>query len=383
MQLVEKFKNDKRADKMNLTVGVYKDESGQSPILKSVKEAEKYCLETETTKASFNLIGSQTFHEAVKRLLFPSFSESEKKKIQVIQTVGSCGALYLVGQLINKIVPSARIWISNPTWENHWSLLHSHINEIYGYRYEPLNRKCLDIEKIMEDLKSSQSGDFVLFHASCHNPTGMDPTIKQWHELANFCKSNKLIPVFDFAYQGFKDTIQNDADIFKVFRQMDSFIVCNSFSKNMGLYDERAGALSFMCKDIEKLSYWVKCAKKFIRGNYSTPPMHGSSIVSCIINDPERYQSWQKEVDEMRESLIQRRNELFQALERIGIKGTILNYERQNGMFVCLDLSLSQIEQLRNDYGIYLLNSGRISVASLNSKKIIKLCTALQNILRI
>lgn len=381
MQLVEQFKNDKHINKMNLTVGVYMDQYGNCPILKSVKEAEEHCLEIEKSKVTFNMIGAKSYHEAVKQLLFPNFSKAEKENIQVIQTVGSCGALYLVGQLINKIKPTASLWLSNPTWENHRPLLESHVSEICEYRYEPLDKENLCVQKIMEDLQYSKAGDFVLFHACCHNPTGMDPTINQWQELAKFCKNHELIPIFDFAYQGFKDTIQSDAEVLNIFREeVNSFIVCNSFSKNMGLYDERVGALTFVFDNQEEVDCWLQCAKSLIRSSYSTPPIHGSSVVSCIINDSERFQLWQAEVDNMRKGLIQRRTEFFQKLDDVGMKERILNYENQNGMFACLNISLEQIEYLRNSQGIYILNSGRISIASLNSQKISKFCEAICNI---
>lgn len=381
MQLVELFKNDTRTDKINLAIGIYVDESGDCPILTSVKEAEKYCCDIEKSKAKFNLIGDNNYHKVVKELLFPDFSKREKEDIQVIQTVGSSGALYIAGQLINKIAPNSKIWISNPTWENHKFLLYDDLSKVCEYRYEPFNKQRLCIEKIIEDLNSARKGDFILFHVCCHNPTGMDPSMEQWKQLSRFCKEKGLIPIFDFAYQGFKENLKKDANVFNIFKKdKNNFIVCNSFSKNMGLYDERIGALTFVFDDKTQSHHWIEIAKKIIRSTYSVPPIHGSSIVNCIINDTQRFKVWERELSIMRREVENRRTEFFKALEEMGIKQNILSYENQSGMFVCLNLSLAQIENLRKNYGIYILNSGRISIASLNAKKISRLCNALCNI---
>ncbi len=380
MQLLEKYKLDGRNNKMSLTAGIYMDETGESPILDTVKVAERFLVENQTCKAAFNMTGDVDFHRAVKKVVFPYFTEVEKKEICVIQTLGASGAINLIGQLVNQYAPLSRIWVSNPTWENHEPLLGHHLGGICHYKYVAENNKA-SVSKIMEDLQYSKPGDYVLFHASCHNPTGIDPDLYQWTELAKFCKDMRLIPIFDFAYQGFAYDLEKDTEVFGIFKQnVDDFIVCNSFSKNMGLYDERVGALSFIFTDQEKTNSWLQTTKRLIRSSYSIPPIHGGAVASHIINNDLLFKQWGEEVSGMRKDLERRRSDFFSALDCVGMKEDILDFDKQNGMFVCLKLTEEEIGTLREKYGIYMLDSGRISIASLNSKKIPMLCEAIKKL---
>ncbi|MBR9663091.1 MULTISPECIES: aromatic amino acid transaminase [Bacillus cereus group] len=383
MQLLELYNQDTRVDKVNLTAGIYTDESGNCPILESVREAEYYRIKNQINKASFNLTGATEFHKAVRTILFPTIEDSiENDKIQVIQTLGASGALHLAGQLINQYNPSARIWLSSPTWENHLALLSSHSGGFGSYRYQPANQEQLCIDTIIEDLQFASPGDFVLFHVCCHNPTGIDPNLSQWEILADFCAERKLIPLFDFAYQGFAHSLQQDAKPFTIFKErLDMFLICNSFSKNMGIYDERTGALTLVFKDTEKLKRWYKTVKELIRGSYSMPPVHGSFIVSHIINDSSRFDHWQREVEGMCKDLQQRRNSFFSELSNVGIIDEIMPYRKQNGMFLYLNLSEEKIESLRNKHGIYLLDSGRMCLASLSTANMSKVAEVIKRVI--
>ncbi|MGM0748664.1 MAG: aromatic amino acid transaminase [Bacillota bacterium] len=383
MQLLERYSQDERLDKMNLTAGIYTDESGISPILKSVREAEYYRVDNQISKASFNLIGAPEFHKAVQTLLFPYVQNTDKDEdVEVIQTLGASGALHLAGQLISYYSPSSKIWMSSPTWENHADLLGNHSGGFAFYRYEPESKNQLCMDTILEDLAYAKPGDFVLLHTCCHNPTGMDPTISQWKVLADFFVERELIPLFDFAYQGFANSLQRDAEPLTIFREcLDTVIVCNSFSKNMGIYDERTGALTLVFRDKDNLSSWKETAKKLIRSNYSMPPVHGSFIVSHIVNDPERFACWEKEVEYLRKDLDQRRNLFFSELSKMNVIDKVLPYLQQKGMFLYLNLSLEKIECLRDKYGIYLLDNGRMCVASLNSENTSKIASNIRDVI--
>ncbi|GEO28049.1 aminotransferase [Alicyclobacillus acidoterrestris] len=383
MQLLECYKQDPRTDKLNLTVGVYTNESGCCPILDSVRESEYFRVKNQTSKASFNVPGSTEYQQAVRTMLFPTQkSSSEDSNVQVVQTLGASGALHLAGRLINYYSPNAQIWLSLPTWENHPAVLNSHMGGFGYYRYQPANQEQLCIETILEDLKSAKPGDFVLLHACCHNPTGIDPTLSQWAILADFCAERKLIPLFDFAYQGFAHSIQQDAELFVTFRErVDMFLICSSFSKNMGIYDERTGAMTLVFKDTNRLADWYKTIKILIRSSYSMPPTHGSFIVSHIINDSFRFARWQQELADMRNDLQRRRSILFSEMTKHGIIDRILTYRQQQGMFLCLNLSEQIIDTLRDEYGIYILDSGRMSIASLSTANMPRFCEVLKRVI--
>ncbi|UOF90064.1 aromatic amino acid transaminase [Fodinisporobacter ferrooxydans] len=379
VQLLERYNQDPRVDKLNLTVGVYTDESGRCPILDSVREAEYFRVKNQASKASFNLAGTIEYQQAVRTILFPTMiNRREDSNVQVIQTLGASGALHLVGRLINHYFPTARIWLSSPTWENHPAVLNSHMGGFGYYRYQPANQEQLCMETIFEDLQSARPGDFVLLHACCHNPTGIDPTLSQWEKFADFCAERKLIPLFDFAYQGFAHSLQKDAELFIAFRErLDMFLICSSFSKNMGIYDERTGALTLIFKDTNKLEDWYKTIKILIRSSYSMPPTHGSFIVSHIINDTLRFAHWQQELAGIRNDLQRRRSILFSEMSKFGIIDKVLSYRQQQGMFLCLNLSQQEIDSLRDKQGIYILDSGRMCIASLSIANMPRFCEAL------
>ncbi|SFS59241.1 aromatic amino acid transaminase [Marininema halotolerans] len=382
MQLIDRYNNDERQNKLNLTVGVYTDQSGCCPILDSVREAEYYRAKNQISKATFSLTGASEYHEAVRNVLFPSMREyGIHHNIQVVQTLGASGALHLVSRLIKYNSPTARIWISTPTWENHPALLSDHSHNFGFYRYQPANQEELCLDSVLEDLHSASPGDFVLLQACCHNPTGMDPDLSQWNRLADFCAERRLIPLFDFAYQGFAHSIEQDAALFDIFRdRLDKFLICSSFSKNMGIYGERTGALTFVFRDEKELKDWINISKELIRSSYSTPPIHGSFIVSHIINDPIRFTNWQQELTGISKDLQRRRTMFFSELTKAGIIDRVLPYRKQNGMFLCLDLSQEKINSLRENHGIYFLNSGRISIASLSISNMPRFCEALKDV---
>lgn len=383
VQLLERYRQDARADKLNLTVGIYTDETGRCPILESVRRAERHRIEHQTSKASFNLAGAPDFHRAVRALLFPALPpDVGAADMQVFQSLGASGALYLAGQLLNRHAPGAKIWLSAPTWENHPALLSTHRGGFGHYRYRAASAQRLCLDTVLADLQAAAPGDIVLLHVCCHNPTGIDPDPAQWESLARFCAERELIPLFDFAYQGFARFVEQDAAPLALFMaRLDTMLICNSFSKNMGIYDERTGALTLVCRDPKRLARWAEEVKVLIRSSYSMPPLHGSFIASHIINDAELFARWRLEVAGMRADLERRRAAFLAALGEAGILDEVLSYRRQQGMFMCLDLALADIERLRTEHGIYLLDSGRICIASLGVADMPRFCDALARII--
>lgn len=384
MQLLERYRQDQRPHKLNLTVGIYTDEFGVCPILGSVRHAEHYRIEHQTSKASFNLLGAAAYHRAVRAILFPTQPADQPcPNTQVIQTLGASGAIHLAGQLLGRHAPGARIWLSAPTWENHSALMSGLRGGYATYRHLAGSPQRLCLDTVLADLESAAPGDIVLLHVCCHNPTGIDPDPAQWAALANFCAERKLIPLFDFAYQGFACSIQEDAIPLSLFMaRLDTLLICYSFSKNMGIYDERTGALTLICQDADQLARWTADIKILVRSSYSMPPLHGSFIASHIINDPRLLACWQQEVAEMRDDLKRRHAALLNCLDQACILEEVLSYRCQQGMFLCLDLTIVDIEHLRNQHGIYMLDSGRISVASLSLANMPRFCDALAHTIR-
>ncbi|MBG1278043.1 aminotransferase class I/II-fold pyridoxal phosphate-dependent enzyme [Lactococcus lactis subsp. lactis] len=345
------------------------------PILETVKEAEKILLKTEKEKCSFSMLGSQRFQRSIQKLLFPNQKNDD---IVSVQTVGSCGALYLSGQVIHEMFTNSKIWISNPTWENHRTIFNETQNEIKEYCYMSAKEGGVSVEKIFNDLKNASKNDFVLFHVCCHNPTGIDPTISQWKELSKFCREKQLLPIFDFAYQGFANGLSSDAaplEIFKKYHKM--MIVCNSFSKNMGLYDERVGALSLVHSDKEFKNRFTTLIKRKVRSSYSIPPVHGAKIVELILNDTILYRKWIEELSNMKKTLDDKRSCLFKTMADYEILDKLVDTKESKGMFVCLKLSVSQIDKLREKFGIYILYNGRISIASIALSDVDNFCKSL------
>ncbi len=381
MQLLERYRGDPRPDKLNLAVGIYTDESGHCPILDSVRAAELHRVAHQTSKASFNLAGAPDFHRAVRKLLLPDLSEADGAQVAVVQTLGASGALHLAAQLLARRAPGSRIWLSAPTWENHTALLAPH-GRFGHYRYRAATRERFCLDSALSDLERAAPGDIVLLHVCCHNPTGIDPDPEQWAALARFCAERRLLPLFDFAYQGLARSLEQDCAPLALFReQVECMMVCSSFSKNMGIYDERTGALTLVSRDPARLARWSDDLRQMIRASYSMPPLHGSYIVSHLVNDPERHRAWRQEVELMRDDLNRRRQALLEALGAAGLRDAVLSYQRQQGMFLCLDLAPAALEQLRAEHGIYLLDSGRLSVASLARADMPRLCHALSDVL--
>jgi len=382
--LNDAFRNDPNPKKINLGVGVYKDEQDTTPILKSVKQAEERLLNQETSKSYLSIEGSQAYREAVQTLLFGGDSQIISKQLaQTVQTPGGTGALRVAAEFVRKHLPDATIWVSNPTWANHQAVFQSVNLEVGSYAYYDVDTKSLDFESMLASLSQVPAGDVVLFHACCHNPTGIDPTPEQWYQLAKLCSKQGFLPLFDFAYQGFGAGIEEDAQGLRTFlNYVPEMLIANSFSKNFGLYNERVGALTIVSDNADQALAAFTQIKRAVRTNYSNPPSHGSAIVAEILNSKELRSLWEMELKSMRSRIHEMRSLFVNTLRAKGVDQDFSFISKQNGMFSFSGLNPEQVSRLRKEFSIYIVGSGRINVAGMTHENMDPLCEAIAEILK-
>lgn len=370
--LTDEFRNDPRSHKINLGVGIYKDEAGATPILNCVKKAEKFLLENEKTKNYLSIEGNTEYGLLVQELLFGSDSEIvSSKRAKTAQAPGGTGALRIGAEFLSRQGISKKVWISNPTWVNHFQVFGAAGLETAEYRYYDPATKQLDFDGMLNSLADAKAGDVVLLHGCCHNPTGIDPTFAQWEALATFCAERQLLPFFDFAYQGFGKGIDEDAAGLRVFAAHNrELLVASSFSKNFGLYNERVGAITVVTTDADVATRAFSQVKIAIRANYSNPPSHGASVVATVLKTPELRQEWIAEVKAMRDRIWEMRELFVQKLKAKGVQQDFTFITEQNGMFSFSGLSKEQVSRLKADFAIYIVGSGRISVAGMTKNNI-------------
>ena len=381
--LTEAFAKDPRAEKINLGVGIYKDETGQTPILKSVKLAEQKLINEEKSKSYLSIEGHKAYASAVQKLLFGADSEVVlKQRAITAQAPGGTGALRTAADFIKSHLTSDRIWVSNPTWANHGNVFNTAGLEVSQYAYYDAETRGLDFNAMLASLAEAEAGDVVLFHGCCHNPTGIDPTVEQWTTLAQLCANKKLLPLFDFAYQGFATGVEEDAAGLRVFAEYcEELLVANSFSKNFGLYNERVGGLTLVAKDQDVAAAAFSQIKSGIRANYSNPPAHGAAVVAIILDDEELRNQWIAEVAEMRVRIHEMRELFVATLAEMGVTGDYSFIARQNGMFSFSGLSKEQVATLKDEHAVYIVGSGRISVAGMTKTNMQPLCKAIAAVL--
>ncbi|MEZ9710246.1 amino acid aminotransferase [Vibrio breoganii] len=381
--LTEEFKKDTRDTKINLGVGIYKNEQGSTPVLATVKKAEQAILETETTKSYLTIEGTAEYGLAVQKLLFGDNSAIvSEKHAKTAQAPGGTGALRVAGEFIKRHLNGAKIWISNPTWANHKGVFTAAGIEIAEYRYYNAETKAKDFDAMLADLEQANAGDIVLLHGCCHNPTGIDPTADEWQALAKLAADNKLIPLFDFAYQGFAKGVEEDAAGLRAFAEQNSeILVASSFSKNFGLYNERVGAFTLVAANAEVAQTAFSQVKGIIRSIYSNPPAHGSAVVTHILNNAELRKEWEAEVKEMRDRIQEMRTLFVETLKAQGVSRDFSFIERQNGMFSFSGLTKDQVTRLKDEFAIYIVGSGRISVAGMTKDNMLPLCKGIAAVL--
>jgi len=380
--LSDAFAKDPRPHKINLTVGVYKDEQGRTPILATVKKAEELLLRTETSKGYMPIEGHPEYLKAVVDLVFGT--SIDKARVAAAQTPGGTGALRVGADTVSKHFPGTRMWLSNPTWANHGSIFQAAGLETTVYPYLTADKTSLDFSAMMGELKTQgRRGDLVCLHACCHNPTGIDPTLEQWHEIASLLAEKQMIPFVDFAYQGFGDGLAADTlPLHALLEKNDEAIVCNSFSKNFGLYSERVGAVMLVGKDATLTEAALSQIRQSVRCNYSNPPRHGAATVAAVLNDLTLRAEWHAEVDAMRNRISQMRAMFIQGMNETKANRDFGFLNRQKGMFSYSGLNSMQADWLKKEKGIYIVGTGRINVAGMSASTMPTLCAAITECLQ-
>ena len=375
--LGDAFQKDPRAGKINLTIGVYRDDAGRTPILKTVKQAEAKLLSDEATKGYLGIDGLAEFNRLASELTLGGLVPSER--MAAAQTPGGTGALKVAADFIFKNFPHARVWCSNPTWPNHFSVFEVAGLETKVYPYLAADKRSLDFNALIETLeKEARAGDVICLHACCHNPTGIDPTAEQWSDIAELTAQRGVLPLIDFAYHGFGDGLEEDrVGIKAIAGQHEEFLVCGSYSKNFGLYSERVGALLAICPNTETSSKVASSIRQSIRANYSNPPRHGGAIVATILGDAQLKNQWMSELAEMRERIHAVRHQFVEAMRAIGSSIDYSFLLDQRGMFSYSGLTPLQVDWLQKEKAIYMVGSGRINVAGITSQNLDFLCKAI------
>lgn len=381
--LNEQYNADTRSTKVNLGVGVYYDEEGRLPVLKAVQLAEQERAKQSAPRGYLPIEGISTYDKGAQALLLGKNSElSASGRALTFQALGGTGALKIGADFLKQVNANATVHISNPSWENHRALFERAGFKVENYPYYDATTHGLNFDAMVAYLEKLPAGDIVVLHACCHNPTGVDPTAAQWEQIANIIKAKGLVPFLDIAYQGFGAGLEEDAQVVKLFAKLDvPTFVSSSFSKSFSLYGERVGALTVLCASKDEADRVLSQVKRTIRTNYSNPPTHGGTIVSMVLNNPELFALWEKELAEMRDRIRTMRAQLVAKLKEHGVTQNFDFVLEQRGMFSYSGLTQEQVERLRNEHGIYAVNSGRICVAALNSRNIDAVAKAIAAVL--
>jgi len=370
--LNEAYNADTRTTKVNLGVGVYYDDNGKIPLLAAVKAAEKARLETMPPRGYQPIEGPAAYDQAVQKLLFGADSELlAAGRVVTAQALGGTGALKIGADFLKRLNPASKVYISDPSWENHRALFESAGFEVENYPYYDAETRGVNFAGMKSFLQGLAAGSVIVLHACCHNPTGADLSDAQWAEVVEVCREKGLVPFLDMAYQGFADGIEADAVAVRQFSASGlQFFVSSSFSKSFSLYGERVGALSVVTASKEESARVLSQLKRVIRTNYSNPPIHGGAVVAAVLSSPELRQMWEDELAGMRDRIRAMRTGLVEQLKAKGVAQDFSFVVAQRGMFSYTGLSAAQVEVLKNDFGIYAVSTGRICLAALNSNNI-------------
>jgi aspartate aminotransferase len=381
--LMAAFREDANTQKVDLGVGVYRDNDGNTPILKSVLTAQTRHNDGETTKSYIGPPGEPGFNDSMQTLLFGAgHSVLADKRVRSAQTPGGCGGLRVAAELINRARPAARIWVSDPTWANHAPLLGDAGLMIETYPYFGRTNNGLLFDDMMTVLNTVNAGDLVLLHGCCHNPSGVDLDHDQWRSLAALALERGFTPFIDLAYQGLSAGLEEDAFGLRIMsEQVPELLVASSCSKNFGLYRERVGCLAIVSPTTAAADTILSQMLNVIRGIYSMPPNHGGAIVKTILNDPELSQQWQTELAQMRERINDVREQFAMKLASRIDHGRFNFIPNQSGMFSFLGIDQDQISRLREEFSIYMVDSSRINIAGLNSRNIDYVCNSIATVL--
>jgi len=381
--LNEQFGADTNPAKVNLGVGVYYDDNGKLPLLECVQIAEKQMMESPKPRGYLPIDGIAAYDSAVKGLVFGADSEPVTSgRVATVQCIGGTGGLKVGADFLKRLNPDAKVMISDPSWENHRALFTNAGFTVESYPYYDAATRGINFAGMLAALNAAPAGTIVVLHACCHNPTGYDITAEQWDEVISTVKSKNLTPFLDMAYQGFGYGLTEDGAVVGKFVAAGlSFFVSTSFSKSFSLYGERVGALSVLCSDKEEAARVLSQLKIVIRTNYSNPPIHGGTVVAMVLNTPELRALWEKELGEMRVRIKAMRQKLVDGLKAAGVKEDMGFITTQIGMFSYSGLSKDQMVRLRNEFGVYGTDTGRMCVAALNSQNIDYVCASIAKVI--
>ena len=383
LTLNENFQKDPRPDKINLSIGIYFDDAGRIPVMAAVREAEARIAAQVGPKPYLPMEGLAAFRTAVQGLLFGTDHAALKAgRVATLQSVGSSGGLKVGADFIARWFPGSALWVSDPTWDNHRAVFEGAGLTVHTYPYYDDSTGGLQFDAMCQALQALPPRSVVLLHACCHNPTGVDLTPAQWDALIPLLQRRELIAFLDLAYQGFGDGVAEDAYAVRALADAGlSFFVANSFSKSLSVYGERCGALSVVCPDAAQAERVLGQLKATVRRNYSNPPLHAGLLVATILGTPELHQQWTVELEGMRQRILAMRQQLH-AVVSAKVPGRDFGYFlSQRGMFSYTGLSPAQTERLRDEFGVYVLRSGRMCVAGLNSGNVERTASAMAAVL--
>jgi len=369
LSLMETFKTDSRANKVNLSIGLYYDDKGQVPQLQAVQEAYRHIAgRSQIPSLYLPMEGMNAYRTAIQNLLFGERSPAlQAGRIATIQTLGGSGALKIGADFLRRYFPDSEVWVSDPTWENHVAIFEGAGFKVNKYPYFDAQTLGVDFSGMLACLQTLPAQSVVLLHPCCHNPTGSDLTVEQWDKVIAVLAERNLIPFMDIAYQGLGAGFEEDAYAVRALAASGlPGLIGNSFSKIFSLYGERVGGLSVLCDDADVAASVLGQLKFTVRKNYSSPPTLGAEIVNCVLGDTDLKKLWLSEVEGMRTRIINMRQTLISALSSALPSGSFAHYGAQHGMFSYTGLSAAQVDRLRDEFAVYLVRSGRICVAGLN-----------------
>jgi aspartate/tyrosine/aromatic aminotransferase len=365
LKLIAEFGNDPREEKIDLGVGVYRDAAGNTPVFSAIKQAEQHLLETQSSKSYLGIRGAVEFCEAMQSLVFGEKSRGNER-LMTLQTPGGSGALRVAAGVILRAKPDTTLWVSDPTWNNHVPLLGGAGLKLESHPYYDTESNELRFDAMLEALNAIPPGDVLLLHGCCHNPTGMDLDNSQWDQITEVVIDRGLVPFIDIAYQGFAEGLDEDAyGVRTMLERVPEMLVAASCSKNFGLYRDRVGSLTFLSANAEATEIVGSQALNIVRTMYSLPPDHGAAAVTMILEDAELRESWLDELSGMRERMQEMRQLLVAGLGRAAPDRDFSHIERAKGMFCYLGVTPEQVAALKRDYGVYLVDTGRINVCGI------------------
>ena len=384
LSLVETFLADNRPEKVNLGIGIYFDEQGKLPVLQCVQTAETKRAATVQPRGYLPMEGLAPYRSAVQQLLFgtdcPALAE---KRIATIQTLGGSGALKVGADFLHRWFPTSKAYVSDPTWDNHKSIFEGAGFEVGTYPYYDPNTVGVKFDEMLAYFHSLPAHSVIILHPCCHNPTGVDLSPEQWDTVLSVMQQRQLIPFMDIAYQGFGENLAEDAYAIRQAVKMGlTLFVSNSFSKNLSLYGERVGGLSVVCPNAEEADLVFGQLKFTVRRIYSSPPAHGGFITADVMNTPELFSQWEREVYQMRDRIRAMRQQLYDILTAKLPERDFSYFIKQRGMFSYTGLNAAQVQRLQDEFAVYLVASGRMCVAGLNQSNIDYVANAFVEVLK-